>query len=221
MMATAVQSPGFTFCEETHTYKTADGIIVPSATQILKSEGFINFDGIPHAILERKRRLGTLVHQATHLWENGEDLNQFDIPEAAWPYIKGYINFCNDTGFQPDLVEKRMLANVHGMCYGMTPDRRGDLHGIRTILELKCGVSESPVWGLQLAYYDVGVNNTKGRPCDARAALQLGPQFPPGYKLFPYEDPVDYHVAMNALADVIWKQNKKLFQNEDVPERLY
>jgi hypothetical protein len=217
-MATAVAAPGFTFDEASHTYRDEHQIVVPSVTQLLKSEGFINFDGVPFSVLERKRRLGSLVHQATELWDRGEDLNQFDIPEAAWPYIEGYFHFVEDTKFQPVVIEERRLAVVRGMRYGMTPDRRGALNGVPHVIELKCGASTHPAWGLQLAAYDLG---THQKQQEARAALQLGPQFARGYKLHPYDEAADYTVWINALANDVWKRNKKIAQYEDVPERLY
>jgi hypothetical protein len=221
-MTTAVQ-PVFTFDEASHTYTDDRGIVVPSVTQMLKSEGFINFDGIPFGVLERKRRIGNLVHQATHRWEDGEDLNDYDLPEVVMPYIKGYINFCNDNNFQPDLCEKRSLAVVNGMRFGMTPDRRGEVKGIPTIVELKSSACEHPAWRLQLALYDMGLTGLAKPTCE-RAGLQLGPKLPRNYKYFPYENAKyrgDYTVALNALANDIWKRNEKIADYDLVPERIF
>lgn len=214
----SVVTPAFTFNEALHQYSDEHGIVVPSVTQVLRSEGFINFDGIPYGILERKRRLGSLVHKATELWDRGEDLSDFDVPDAAWPYLEGYFAFVNDTKFQPDVIEERRLANVRGMRFGMTPDRCGYLNGTRHILELKCSASEHPAWGLQLAAYDLGIHQ---RPTYERVALQLGDSFPRGYKLHPYTDQGDYTVWTNALSNDIWKRNKRIAHYEPIPERLF
>ena len=218
-MTTAVQ-PVFTFDDASHTYRDEHGIVVPSVTQVLRSEGFINFDGIPYAILERKRRLGKLVHLATEEWDRGGDLEEYEIPDAAWPYLEGYFHFINDTKFQPDLIEERMLAIVNGMRFGMTSDREGILFGDPAVLELKTSADEHPAWGLQLALYDMGRVGKPGRH-KARYGLQLGPKLPRNYKLFPYEEAGDYTVALNALANDIWKRNKRLASYEPIPERLF
>lgn len=221
-MTTAIEETQFVFDAASHTYHDCKGLLLPSVTQVLKAEGFINFDGIPHHILERKRQLGTLVHQATQLLDQGEELAQFVIPSEVLEYVDGYINFKNDCLFEPDpeFIEHRMIGELFRMRYGMTLDRRGNINGIRHIIELKCGASEHPAWGLQLAGYDTGVNATHGRAFDARAAVQLGPQFPRGYKIHPYEESSDYQVWMNSLANTIWKMNHRLYSPEPVPERL-
>lgn len=210
----------FTFDELLHEYRDDQGIVMPSTTQVLKAEGLISFDGINPRILERKRQLGSLVHQITQLVDQGNDPNDFEIPEAVFEYLTGYINFRDDSGFVPNMIEQRMLGEIHGMRWGMTPDRTGPINGVEYVIELKCGAASHPSWGVQLASYDLGLNELHKRPRLARAAVQLGPQFPRGYKLHPYEDPADYQIWMNSLANTIWKQNKGLYQSEDVPERL-
>lgn len=209
-------APTFSFDESLHLYTDENGLVLPSVTQVLKANGFINFDGIPPAVLERKRKLGSLVHKVTELYDRNEELSCFEIPDAVLEYVEGYVNFRADSGFVPELIEQRMLGEIHGMVYGMTPDRVGLLNGEPHILELKTGATEHPAWGLQLAGYDLGLNK---KPSLQRAALQLGPKFTRGYKLFPYPEPTDYQIWVGALAQTIWKQNKGLFTLENIPER--
>lgn len=206
----------FTFDPALHAYYNAQGVLVPSVTQVLKDNGFINFDGVPAHVLERKRHIGVLVHQATEFYDNGEDMEQLDIPEIIKPFCEGWVNFCEDMDFEPELVEHRMLAEHRGMFYGMTLDVEGWIGDDYYILEKKCAATESPVWGLQTAAYDLGRN---GKPTAKRAAVQLGPRFPRRYKLFPYADPSDYQIWGAALALTAWKQNKGLFTLENIPER--
>lgn len=213
-MATAT----FTFDELLHQYRDEAGCLILSTTQVIKAAGLISFDGIPFRILEHKRILGSLVHKAAQLIDEGEDLNQFDIPEECLPYLDGYVAFRNDCGFLPEIIEQRMLGEIHGMRWGMTPDRTGDIDGVKHVIELKCGASSHPAWAIQLASYDIGLSGSI-RPRLARAAVQLGPQFPRGYKVHPYEDPADYTVWMNSLANATWLQNKGIYQSEDIEER--
>lgn len=207
----------FTFDEAAHVYKDINGLIVPSVTQCLKAVGLISFEGINPAILERKRQLGTLVHKVTELYDKGENLDDYEIPEPVLEYVDGYITFRRDTGFTPTIVEARSISEVHGMWFGLQPDRVGELNGVPHILELKCTAQPHPVHGVQLAGYATGLFGPK--PTMPRAALQLGPQFPRGYKLRPYDDPADYRTWISALALTCWQQNNKLFVAEDIPER--
>jgi hypothetical protein len=215
-MATATQ---FTFTEATHTYADVNGIVRPSVSQVIKAEGLISFAGISPSVLERKRQLGSLVHKVTELYDCGEDLNDYDIPDEVWPYFEGYTNFRQDCCFEPRLIEHRVLAQVHGMWYGMTLDRKGQVDGVEHIIELKCGASEHPAWGVQLAAYALGIDPVaKQQP--ARAAVQLGPHFSRGYKLHSYPDPADYTVWLNSLANAMWKINKRVFSFEVESERM-
>ena len=213
-MATLVK-PAFTFDENTHSYRDDGGIVIQSTTQALKSAGLISFDHINPRVLEHKRNLGSLVHKVTEMWEHGENLDDYYIPDEVWPYFNGYRKFCEDCRFEPDLVEHRQLGECHGMRWGMTADRTGLICGTPHVVELKCG-AKHPAHGVQLASYDMGMN---GKQKFMRASVQLGPDFPLGYKLFPWEDAGDYQVWLSALVCAIWKQNHGSAL-EDVPERL-
>lgn len=206
----------FTFDEASHLYRDDAGAVVLSTTQVLKSAGMISFDGVPPSILEHKRQLGSLVHKVTEMWERGENLAEYDIPDEVWPYFQGYVAFRNDCNFAPELIEHQTLAELHGMKWGMTLDRMGTIDGVPHVIELKCG-AKHPAHGVQLASYDTGLN---GREKYARASVQLGPDFPRGYKVHIWEDSSDYQVWIAALAVSLWKHNNKTLTVEDVPERL-
>jgi hypothetical protein len=215
-MATATP---FTFTEATHIYADVNGIMRPSVSQVIKGEGLISFAGISPSVLDRKRQLGTLVHKATELYDQAEDLTQYEIPGEVWPYFDGWVNFRNDCGFEPRYIEQQMLAQVHGMWYGMRLDAEGPIDGENSIVEKKCGASEHPAWGVQLAGYALGKYPTeKEKP--GRVVVQLGPQFPRNYKTYTYREPSDYTVWLNSLANTIWKINKRLFSFENEPERM-
>lgn len=218
-MATATV-PTFTFDPIRHLYSDENGVSVPSVTQAMKATGLINFDGIPYQILEHKRQLGTLVHKLTELCDKGENLNDYEVPEECLPYLEGYVNFRNDCGFTPELIEHRLLAQANGMRFGMTLDRTGEINGIPHVIELKCGACESQAWAIQLAAYVVGLVPANQRLQISRAALQLGPQFPRGYKLRSYDDPSDYHIWYAVLALATWLANKGIGALEAIPERL-
>ncbi len=219
MSSVAANPVNFSFDAERHAYVRLDtGVIVPSVTQCLKATGLVNFDGIPVQVLERKARLGRLVHQATELLDKNEDLTQFEIPDEVFPYLDGYVNFKADCHFRPTIIESRMLGEINGMVYGMQPDRVGELNGVLHLLELKSGTVVHPAFGVQLAGYSVGLYGP--RPVLPRVVVQLGPTFPRGYKLHPCNNNSDFPVWMSALALTIWQQNNKLVLPNEVSERL-
>ena len=130
--------------------------------------------------------------------------------------LNGVLHFCDDSHFEPELSESRMLAQVHGMAYGMCIDLVGTMYGERSLIELKCGAAASPAWQLQTAGYDLGKH---GRATLPRYGLQVGPQFARNYKLLPHEDPLDYDIWVSvALAGTIWKMNHN-YKLEFIPER--
>ena len=213
-----MSTASFTFEAATHCYRNEHGIVVPSVTQCLNATGLISFAHVAPDILRRKQQLGTLVHRVTELYDKGEDLASYEIPDSVWEYVNGYLTFRNDTGFTPTIIEAQSLGEVHGMFFGMQPDRVGPIHGQDHILELKCGSQVSPAWAIQLAGYGTGLYGP--RPTLPRVALQLGSQFPRGYHLHPFDIPSDYQTWFCSLALTSWQNNNKLFELEGIPERL-
>lgn len=219
-------NPVFSFDEARHLYRDAASIMRPSVSQILKAEGLISFDGINPAVLEHKRRLGTLVHKVTALYDQGEDLTQYEIPDEVWPYFDGWLNFRNDCKFTPRLIERQALVQVHGMWYGMKLDNEGPINGEDNIIEKKCGSSRHPAWGVQLAGYDLGEAFLEKRlmpiirPSRGRTVVQLGPQFARKYKTHPYTELSDYTVFVGSLANACWKINKNIPIFDNIPERI-
>jgi hypothetical protein len=200
-------------------------VIRPSVSQVIKAEGLVSFDGINPAVLQRKAQLGTLVHKVTELYDAGEDLTQYEIPDEVWPYFEGWLNFENDCNFKPRLTEHGALVQVNQMWYGMRLDCEGDINGEANIVEKKCGASEHPAWGIQLCGYDLGLAYMEGslttiRPYRGRTVCQMGPKFPRNYKTWPYRDPVDYFAWVNSLFNTIWKINHNLPVFDNIDERI-
>src|ERR1700675_985366 len=57
-------TPTVDFTELGHIYRTDDGVIVPSVSQVLTLAGISDMSGIPQHVLDRARAIGTAVHQA-------------------------------------------------------------------------------------------------------------------------------------------------------------
>jgi hypothetical protein len=201
------EDAGFAFDPDKHEYRER-GRLVPSATQLLKSCGMYNFDMVAPEILERKRQLGKLVHQACHFFDEN------DLPDDVHPEIAerldGYKQFRLDTGYTPIINEFQQIGCINGMKFGMQFDSIGhDKHGTPWIVDIKNSSGASRAWGLQLALYDMAI--PKPEPPHRhrmRIAVQLLGQGK--YRLHTFNDPIDYVVAQSCLAIVVWKQNNKI-----------
>src|SRR4029450_14005413 len=74
------------FNPDRHIY-TIGGIAVPSVTQVLSEERFIDFSGVPQSTLAEARARGTYVHQVLHAYLEDD----FDI-EVCDPRFRGYVD---------------------------------------------------------------------------------------------------------------------------------
>jgi len=107
------------FYEEGHIYLASDGTTeLPSVTNILKSEGFIDDTWFNDYVRDR----GNNIHLACHL----DDINELDedtVGEVELPYLEAYRKFKRESGF---MVEESEVpkANLKLMFAG-TPDKQG------------------------------------------------------------------------------------------------
>jgi hypothetical protein len=180
-----------------------------SVTQILAAEGVVDFSMVKQAVVEYKRSVGSAAHAATdYIDKNCLDWGSVD--EAVEGYINAYIAFLADTEFTVRMSEAQRIATVNGLRYGMKVDREGTIavNGklFPAVVELKCTSAPEDYWGIQLAFYDIGLGVPKetGKPRE-RFAVQLKPDGT--YKLHPYQDRGDYGAAAGMIASVAWKLN--------------
>ena len=115
--ALAVPHPALAFDDETHTYfyKGAD---LPSVTQILSAEGFIDtrfYD-------DWSRDRGKQIHKATHYDDLGE-LDEDTLDPVIVPYLQAWRKFKTESGFVSNLIETPVINTLFG--YAGTPDRMG------------------------------------------------------------------------------------------------
>lgn len=179
------------FDEGAHLY-TLEGAPVPNVTTILDGVGIGEIVGVNGAVLEAARARGTAVHAACADFDRG-GLDITSYPQACFPYIEAYIKFTQDTGFEPTLIECKVLSEKYGYCG--TLDRVGDLQGVETEIDLKTG-SVGPAAGPQTAAYSEGADESYGIRPKRRFALVLNPG---RYELVPLTDPNDWKIFMAAL----------------------
>lgn len=191
------------FDEATHIYRL-NGRIVPSVTQLMDSAGLISFEGIPPAVLERKKLIGSAVHKACELDDLGV-LDEATVGEVIAPYLAAYRRFKRETAFVPMLIEARVAEPILG--YAGTLDRTGIIRGEPGQIDLKTTAALSPAVGVQTAAYERALYadpSYDGPRNLARHALQLRDDGT--YRLETYKDPRDFSVFA-ALATVHhWKE---------------
>lgn len=203
-----------TFDEETHTYRL-DGRVIPSVTQILKSAGVID-DSFYN---EEGRVRGTAVHLATQYLDEG-DLEWESLDPEIIPYVKAYQKFKEESGFIPELIEKKVFKRADSsrasvIDYAGTLDRAGKFSpdfmpqsrqdffsSDYCLIDLKTGAA--PQWaGAQLAGYAITLLPQMVR----RFVLLLKKNGK--YKLQEFKNPDDYSVFYGACHVV---QGKELIQ---------
>lgn len=121
------------FDREAHIY-TRRGVILPSITQILVAEGIIDTSHYT----EEGRRRGSMVHLACHLFDTCQ-ISEDEIDAETEPYLRAWISFKRDTGFEVIDSEKPLASKLYG--FAGTPDRVGEFppgskYGPRTAIEL-------------------------------------------------------------------------------------
>ncbi|MGO4278245.1 PD-(D/E)XK nuclease family protein [Cupriavidus sp. RAF20_2] len=179
------------FNEASHTY-TADGVVIPSVTQILAPLNDLSF--IKPDVLQYKRELGTAVHKATELYDQGE-LDEATVPAVVQPYLNGWIRLRAELSFEILGMEERVFHPAHR--YAGTYDRLVLLDGKRCIWDLKTG-GMFPSYGPQTAAYKNAVEKASGKRVEGRYTVELRDDGT--YRLHEMTDPEDWPVFLGCLA---------------------
>ena len=146
-----------------HVY-SLNGLIVPSVTQILSNVGKRpDFSRVDPEVLEAKRQLGTLVHEACMVLAEGDDLD-WEALGLGEGYVRGFKKFLVDTRFKVERMEWHTICRVDGIPYGMKIDIAGLWNGEPYLGEIKTPEKAENWWRLQTAGYQLGLEATLGRP---------------------------------------------------------
>jgi hypothetical protein len=196
----------FTFNETRHEYFVPElGSNAPGVTEVLTDAGLSDFSGIDPLTLARKAELGRQVHLACEFFDY-DDLDEGTVPPECAGYFEAYKRFRSESGFEPRLIEHRMVVKLNGMPVGMTLDREGVLDGDSYLLDLKTPVKPEPWWSLQTAAYAAGLRVAGFGLTRRRASLQLRDDGT--YRLHRHDNQrEDEQVFMYALALTWWKRN--------------
>ena len=174
-----------------------DGVELIGNTAALKSMGYINDRFYTVGGTAR----GTDVHEATRLLDQRK-LNWATVGRVAHELAE-YRRFKVTERFTPLTIEKPVANLTYG--YATTPDRfgllgRGKAH--RAVVQIKAGNPE-PWVGLQLALEALC---WPGSSPIRRYALELPARGP--YRLHEYTDPLDFQLALGAVAGANWKRRQ-------------
>lgn len=187
------------FDPATHTY-TVDGARLPSVTEIIRPIA-PDFSAIPPAVLERKRALGTAVHEACDL-DDQDDLGEVD--DQLQGYVDAWRRFKAETGLQVTMSEQRLHHDA--LRYAGTLDRLVAIGDVMWLLDLKTSADPAPSYGVQLAGY-AELLAAAGTVADRRATLHL--RADGTYRLCEFTNPNDLAAFRACLSLHHWKESAK------------
>ena len=195
----------FSFDEDTHTYRNADGIERISVTQALHQVGCYDFSMVRRDVLERKARIGRNVHRFTAEWDCEGEIDETWIASDEIGYFRAWQRLMGDYCFTWEKVEEPQMATILGMEVGFTPDRVGWRNGVRWVVDLKCCTTRHPAWELQTADYEMLLTGRPHLGMMCRMAALLRPDGT--YKPLVHDKLADAGPAIGALQLATWAQN--------------
>src|SRR3954468_9025432 len=144
-----------------HVY-SIDGCDVPSVTQVLNEERFIDFSRVPADTLDEAQRRGTYVHQVLHYYLEGD----FDLDDCD-PRFRGYVDsaleYLGRANKRPLIIDGAVIAIEYrfwhrARMFAGTMDYLGwDPDGVLSIDEWKTVQPSDVAAPLHLPVYQRGV----------------------------------------------------------------
>lgn len=194
------------FDRETHQYYW-NGEPVVNVTRITNSLN--DYAGIPEEVMRAAADRGDAVHYATELYDRGELGAPEDQPEVLQGYIRAWVKFRDDTGFEPQNIEARVFSEKYR--YAGTLDRAGffaRLKHVKTdalcLLDIKATASVMPGVGPQTAAYKQAYEEMHRKQIKRRFAVQLKPDGQ--YCLEELYRASDLSVYLSAMTLYAWRE---------------
>ncbi|MEZ3438049.1 MAG: hypothetical protein K1W18_04125 [Oscillospiraceae bacterium] len=146
-----MEMPNFeelTFEESKHIY-VLNGIVLPSATTLMKPLSDTVYGSIDKDVLDKAARKGTAVHSAIETYTN---FGIIDIDAENKPYFDSYLKFAEEHSVSAYGSEIRMYHKE--LLYAGTADMIADVDGQLTLIDFKTSYSVSDMLcGVQLEAY--------------------------------------------------------------------
>lgn len=163
----------FSFDPEAHRYYLG-GTPIPGVTEVLKQ--VVDYSMIPDAVLDRKRQIGSALHQCIE-WDHRQELDEDSIDAAVWPYFEAWRKFKRECNLL-SLVAAEQPVCSRTFRYGCIPDVWGyDDGGALTVIEVKSTAAVHPSFGLQTAAQARAIVESTLRPSQYTLALQRAQRF--------------------------------------------
>lgn len=192
------------FCDKDHKY-FVDGRRVVGVTEAIGLSGCgPDFSCVNPELLEWKSKLGTAVHLACRLHDEGK-LDDASVDENVRPYLKAWQDFRNKVGVADLLRETPIFKSAHEFCG--TPDRivlwQNRCHAV---LEIKTVTGVDDATGLQMAGYEILARQhfalSAFKPIN-RLVVQLRPDGK--WSIHTFTDTNDRQAFLNCLGVAQWK----------------
>ena len=166
MQAWEINGRTLEFDEVDHIY-ICDGVIVPSVTQILKTQ-FNDYAGVSRAVLDRASERGTALHKAIELYETTgaeSDLQEF----KHYLFLKKHFNITNISNELPIIYEEDGRVLFAGQL-----DQIIEIDGEKGINDFKRVSSPNKEKiALQLNLYKLGYEQSYNREIKRLSFMQL------------------------------------------------
>lgn len=205
------------FDAEQHLYRLR-GVPVPSVTQVLRQTGYITFEGVPMAILEKARARGQRVHEALHFLLE-DDLDDSSIDTEVSGYLQSGKLYLDAQVEQVYRAEMKVWSERHA-CAGTLDLIALHTDGYLSVSDFKTGHPDDVSADLQTGGYagfllEMGASDQElgtllrstKRPLLRRRSIRL---FKDGRiaRETLYPDTRDYARFLNALS-VVHDQGKR------------
>ena len=196
------------FNEARHEYRL-DGELLPHVTGV--TDSLCSYAGVPEEVLRKKAEIGTAVHYATELDDEG-DLDDASLPEELRGYVEAWRRFKRETGWETKMSELRVHSVTYGYagcldCIGFFERLKGIKPLDPILLDKKTTYDIIPSVGPQTAAYEKAYNEMNGTKVRRRFAVQLKPDGT--YNLHDCKDASDWSVFLSALTLQNWKRRHK------------
>lgn len=183
------------FRSEDHTY-WFNGALVPGVTTILKP--ISPYGSVPREILAVKAALGTAVHAACDLDDQGI-LDESSITSEMMAYVDAWRAFKREFGIVLDLNETTLFNQTHWYAGTLDNVVFSD-DGTRWLVDKKTSAVLQPTVGPQTAAYA----HALGEPDVKRGVVQLRPDGT--YRFVVLNDAMDWPTFLACLTIHKWKE---------------